>query len=175
MRTAKRLLLSSLEEILRHMGVLVLLRKHIACVTIWSNVERSGVDQSRILVEDRAIHTFHNALYTKTLLRQGEMLTKPLNLVIITTDWHAKRALLCFKAVFCDAPNVVLKTQLVPSESNDVQVKDRIVKEERLIARWIPLCVEEERDHPDMPALALVEQARLSSSLRALSEELKRR
>mmetsp|Transcript_20439 Transcript_20439/g.38382 ORF Transcript_20439/g.38382 Transcript_20439/m.38382 type:complete len:229 (-) Transcript_20439:26-712(-) len=116
-----------------------------------------GVPLDRIIVEDRAVHTFHNALYLKTILREQGIIMKPdspslVHLVVLTTDWHVERGMLCFASVFSDVPNVKLANpEIVPSDCFDAAVVARKVKEKRLIERWIPLCFEEEAGHQDMP------------------------
>uniref|UniRef100_A0A7S4NEE4 DUF218 domain-containing protein n=1 Tax=Odontella aurita TaxID=265563 RepID=A0A7S4NEE4_9STRA len=126
-------------------------------------IQRGGVPQDQIIVEDRAYHTFHNALYVKTILRERGLVVNSessdsssppamINLIVLTTDWHVERSLLCFAAVFSDVPNVTLaEPEVVPSDPTDPEVITRKSKEKMLIDRWIPLCFNEEKDHPDCP------------------------
>lgn len=118
-------------------------------------VEEGGIPIGRILVEENAVHTFHNALYVKTLLKSCGLLAgdSPVELTVLTTDWHMERSMICFKLAYIDAPNVELLSEAVPSDPTDPFVISRTEKEKRLIERWIPMCLEEERGHPDMPAL----------------------
>lgn len=132
-----------------------------ACMRDYLVSQGGSVSEDRILVEDRAIHTFHNALYVKTLLKKQGILKEdsPINLTILTTDWHMERSLLCFKAVYCDTPNVTLVADAVSSDPSDPQVVERKEKEKKLIKRWIPMCLKEEKDHPDMPNVDIAAQS----------------
>ena len=116
-----------------------------------------GADQhtTTILVEDQALHTFHNALYSKTLLRAHGVhfdTEALLELTIITTDWHMERSLLCFEAVFADAPEVTLTAESVSSGITVNETMKRISKEKKILEQgWIAQCIQEEKHHPDMP------------------------
>lgn len=73
-------------------------------------------------------------------------------MVVLTTGWHVERSMLCFAAAFSDAPNVtLLDPEVVPSDPKDHKVVSRKAKERMLIENWIPLCLAEEKGHPDMP------------------------
>lgn len=115
----------------------------------------NGVKSKRILVEDKALHTFHNALYSKTLLRNQGLLagdTEKLELVVLTTDWHMERSHLCFKAVFIDTPGVILIAETVASDDTAPETIARVSKERTILDNgWIARCIKEEQDHPDMP------------------------
>lgn len=59
---------------------------------------RMGVPRSDILVEDRALNTEQNAVYSCALLREvyGDALPEA---YVVTSAWHMRRALRCFERV----------------------------------------------------------------------------
>lgn len=111
-----------------------------------------GVAGHDIWVEAQAIHTFHNALYTKQLLQDKKLVAKqPMSMTIVTHDWHMPRSLACFQIVWCNDPNVTFHAEPVPSDATDTRVQERITKEARFIKEWTPLCLKEEENSRCMP------------------------
>lgn len=60
-----------------------------------SQLERWGIARERILLEDRAVNTRENALYSQAIAKKGRMK----ELVVVTSAFHMRRALEAFRAV----------------------------------------------------------------------------
>lgn len=117
-----------------------------------------GVAADKILVEDRALHSFHNALYTKQLLYDRHILQSETSakarITILSHDWHNPRALLCFQIVWCDDDDLQNKLSAigVPAlHPRDPIVTHKYYKEQRLIEQFPYWCIEQEKDTPRMP------------------------
>ena len=72
-------------------------------------------------------------------------------MLVVTHDWHAARAQLCFEAVFGRDKHVKLERALVPSNPEEQTVIDRKTKEASIIASgWVKRTAEQMRNHEGM-------------------------
>lgn len=113
-------------------------------------VGHGNIPKENLILETRAQHIFHNALYTKHILQSGG---SPANeITIITHDWHMRRSLWCFEIVWSDSsPRTIFHTEAVESPTKtDLQTKHE--SEQRILQNgWIPRCIQEEAFSPSMP------------------------
>lgn len=66
-----------------------------------------GVDEENIILEHEASNTFENALFTKNLFQK-----QPQSIMLITSDYHQKRAFLTFQDVY---PETIIFNAPAPS------------------------------------------------------------
>jgi len=59
-----------------------------------------GVASNHILVEEKAINTFDNAIKTKEIIKQHKFN----KIILVTSPYHQRRAILVFKKVLSDLP-----------------------------------------------------------------------
>ncbi len=87
-----------------------------------------------LLLEDKAQNTFHNALFTRSLLKEKKIAVS--KLLVVTHDWHGKRSELIFAKVFAkDGLKPEMKLVEVPVTE---EVRERLKKEESIIkSGWI--------------------------------------
>ncbi|CAB9511590.1 Conserved Protein [Seminavis robusta] len=114
-----------------------------------------GVKSSRILVENHAQHTFHNAIFSKSLLRTRGYIpsSRATELSILTSDWHMTRSMWCFQAVFCDHLNITLVPVTAKSDPTLPGAKERIAYEREMTRNkdWVLRCIQLHRGHPEVP------------------------
>jgi uncharacterized SAM-binding protein YcdF (DUF218 family) len=58
-------------------------------------LEHWGIDKSRIVLEDRSLNTYENALYSKKIVQERGWSS----VLVVTSAFHMKRALGCFRKV----------------------------------------------------------------------------
>ncbi len=110
-----------------------------------------GKPIAEVIVEDKAMQTFDNALLTRALLRQRPEWGQPVRLLAVTNDWHVPRARLCFEAVFGRDAQVELELHAVPSDAADPAVRERKDKEAAIIAsKWVERTAAAMKHHPGM-------------------------
>lgn len=143
-----------------------------------------GVPRQMILIEPRALHTFHNALYTKQLLAEQGLhdaigtakSAKIQRITILTHDWHMRRSLWCFLLVWSDyqgGDSEALSTffdesQAIPSDQTDHTVQERLAFEQNVLKDgWLESCILREQGNICMPPkeAALTKLKALLSSL----------
>lgn len=101
------------------------------------------VPEEQILLESRAYHTFHNALYSRNLL--SERGAEAQEITIVTHDWHFPRSLLCFQVAWCDTSLPKFQAITVPGDFQSAEVQTRMVHEKQLVTNWVPFCLEQEK------------------------------
>ena len=132
----------------------------------------NGIPPEIILVESKSMHTFHNALYTRHLLENHGLSDQVTHISVLTHDWHMRRSMICFHVAWCDRTNksapfaLQMDEVTVPGDPADPVVAERILKEARLIQRWLPFCLHEEAGSRSMPDIALA-----TAKLRELAPE----
>merc|ERR1711990_68951 len=65
-------------------------------------LERKGIDEERLLLEEKAEDTIQNAYYSLTLLDQSYSLSqasKTVEIVLVTSDYHMPRASWIFRVM----------------------------------------------------------------------------
>ncbi|KAL3896022.1 MAG: hypothetical protein SGARI_007280 [Bacillariaceae sp.] len=97
-----------------------------------------GMSSSDLILESRALHTFHNALYTRQILTNDDMgiVNNIRKVTILTHDWHMQRSLWCFELVWCDAVEentLEFAQEAIPSDAGVVQ--ERVTKEQKILAK----------------------------------------
>jgi len=73
-----------------------------------------GVPEASILKEERSRSTYENALYTKELMQQQGLSSA----VVVTSDWHAKRARFIFERVY-EGSGIELQYCGAPDDRSD--------------------------------------------------------
>jgi GNAT superfamily N-acetyltransferase len=86
-----------------------------------------GVSSDDVLVEDKANGTFTNATNSLRVLKASSW-PMPAHVVLITHDWHAARARLCFDNAFKDEPTT-FSVDEIASDRDDATVVERIALE----------------------------------------------
>ncbi|GHB33820.1 hypothetical protein GCM10008106_13570 [Mongoliitalea lutea] len=56
----------------------------------------AGVPQEAIIIEDKAKNTYQNAIFTKEILNELEILQEKSSFILVTSAFHMKRAKACF-------------------------------------------------------------------------------
>lgn len=131
----------------------------------------NGIPSDKILAETRAMHTFHNALYSRQILKESGISAQ--QITILTHDWHMPRSLLCFQIVWCDDPAMKFNVVHIRGNGNDPAVVSRLHQEIRLTRDWLYVCIEEENNSPLMPPkdlAAATASAHIPNALRKLDE-----
>lgn len=96
-------------------------------------LEARGVLCDDILVEDQANGTFTNAVNSHRVIRSS-LVPMPAHIVLVTHDWHAPRARLCFENAFKDEPTT-FSVDAVVGDSTDPVVRERLALEAQHLAR----------------------------------------
>jgi len=103
-----------------------------------------------IYSETKSYHTMDNFVESKAIM--DEMKLQPLNLIVITHDWHMRRARLLAEPVFADSK--IEKIQYIEAVSaNDLpEIPERMVTEENLCVTWVPYILKSyQASHPQFP------------------------
>lgn len=100
-------------------------------VVMRAYLEAHGVPRAAILAETEARGTFGNAVNSRQLLEPQ----LPTHITLVTHDWHAARARLCFESVF--GADTIVDVDAVASDPLDAQVVERKRLEHEMLGRLV--------------------------------------